>query len=212
MAAVPAQAGQGPADGRGCLGAVGNRWILPSERLASCWQLLNEAPPLCNPRQAKKGGWSIRRPCEVEVWCMLCWPNPKLARFLRCCAIHARSEVCSCLSFRTSCENGAILSMFLISLFCLLFRYCCWFVGDVKLLGASPLCAAWYAIAIRPCHGSQCDSGSRPLSSSPRRQSLTQRSGCLRLPGCPTCPATFAHRGHGAAQRADRCPPDAPPS
>ena len=44
--------------------------FLPRERPASAWQLLDKAPPFRNAKQAKKGGWSIRWPCEVEVWCV----------------------------------------------------------------------------------------------------------------------------------------------
>ena len=60
--------------------------FLPPERPASCWQLLNEAPPFRHARQAKKGGWSIRSPCEVEVWCVLCVAEPEIrAIFARLC-------------------------------------------------------------------------------------------------------------------------------
>ena len=40
---------------------------LPPEWPASAWQLLNDAPPFTNAKQAKKGGWTIRCPCECEV-------------------------------------------------------------------------------------------------------------------------------------------------
>ena len=52
--------------------------FLPPERPASCWQLLNEAPPFRNARQAKKGGRSIRCSCEVEVWCVLRVAEPEI--------------------------------------------------------------------------------------------------------------------------------------
>ena len=64
--------------------------FLPPERPASAWQLLNEAPPFRNARQAKKGGWSIRCPCEVEVWCVLRVAEPEIrAIFARLCHLCA---------------------------------------------------------------------------------------------------------------------------
>ena len=40
----------------------------------------------------------------------------------------------------------------------------------------------------------------------PLRNTFEHHSGCLVVPSCRSCPATFAHSGGGAAERADRGP------
>ena len=52
---------------------------LHPERPASTWQLINDVPPFTNAKQAKKGGPTIRCPCECEV----CKQNPLFSISLR---------------------------------------------------------------------------------------------------------------------------------
>ena len=69
-------------------GAIGG--TVSAERAASAWQLLNDVPPFTNAKQAKKGGWAIRCPCECKV-CKrnACCELDDCAIFVRLCSLCA---------------------------------------------------------------------------------------------------------------------------
>ena len=180
--------------------------VLPPERPASAWQLLNDAPPFKSAKQATKGGWTIQCPCECEVCKQNARYRTRKLRDFRTIVL----SVCTMSSVRSLlpvCELRATFTQFLniVILFALpqsVFLYrrrghfgsltpmrCAKRSRNLALLwGPWRHAPPWYG-RLRPFF-------------SARGRSLEQRSGYLCRPGCP---ATLPNCSRGSAQCPDGC-------
>ena len=136
-------------------------------------------------------------------------PNPKVARFLRDCALRVHCIVCSLVAscLRTSRDFRSIFDIIILfalprSPFVYRRRGTVWSLTPVRCAVRSSDFPLLWGPMVPQTH--RWHGGSRPFLPL-RGHSLERRSGCLCRPSCPGCPANFRDCSSGSTRCQDGC-------